>query len=389
MKKIIIVNNNMKVGGVQKSLCNLLSELAEREEYDVSLLLFNPAGDYIDRIPPRVKILSTKSLFKYIGISQSEAKGLGKIKRGFLAGVCRVFGRAAAMRLMLMSQKKISDSYDCAIAFLHNGGNKSFYGGVQEFVLRRVDAKKKIAFIHCDYDKSGANNKNNNNLLDGFDVIAACSDGCRGALVEACPHLAHKAVTVRNCNNVPEIRKMADEDTVIYDTDCLNVVTVARLSPTKGIDRAIKAVEVALKEGASVRLHILGGGSTSGELKDMVSERGLDKNVIFYGEQINPYRYMKNADLFLLTSFHEAAPMVIDEAYVLGVPTLTTRTTSSDEMVTKRGCGWVCENDQESLNKALLRVLNDPGMLNDVKSSLRDRVVNNDAAMSQLIETVG
>ena len=98
---------------------------------------------------------------------------------------------------------------------------------------------------------------------------------------------------------------------------------------------------------------------------------------------------MKNADLFLLTSFHEAAPMVIDEAYVLGVPTLTTRTTSSDEMVTKRGCGWVCENDQESLNKALLRVLNDPGMLNDVKSSLRDRVVNNDAAMSQLIETVG
>ena len=389
MKKIIIVNNNMKVGGVQKSLCNLLSELAEREEYDVSLLLFNPAGDYIDRIPPRVKILSTKSLFKYIGISQSEAKGLGKIKRGFLAGVCRVFGRAAAMRLMLMSQKKISDSYDCAIAFLHNGGNKSFYGGVQEFVLRRVDAKKKIAFIHCDYDKSGANNKNNNNLLDGFDVIAACSDGCRGALVEACPHLAHKAVTVRNCNNVPEIRKMADEDTVIYDTDCLNVVTVARLSPTKGIDRAIKAVEVALKEGASVRLHILGGGVASGELKDMVSERGLDKNVIFYGEQINPYRYMKNADLFLLTSFHEAAPMVIDEAYVLGVPTLTTRTTSSDEMVTKRGCGWVCENDQESLNKALLRVLNDLGMLNDVKSSLRDRVVNNDAAMSQLIETVG
>ena len=389
MKKIIIVNNNMKVCGVKKSLCNLLSELAEREEYDVSLLLFNPAGDYIDQIPPRVKILSTKSLFKYIGISQSEAKGLGKIKRGFLAGVCRVFGRAAAMRLMLMSQKKISDSYDCAIAFLHNGGNKSFYGGVQEFVLRRVDAKKKIAFIHCDYDKSGANNKNNNNLLDGFDVIAACSDGCRGALVEACPHLAHKAVTVRNCNNVPEIRKMADEDTVIYDTDCLNVVTVARLSPTKGIDRAIKAVEVALKEGASVRLHILGGGVASGELKDMVSERGLDKNVIFYGEQINPYRYMKNADLFLLTSFHEAAPMVIDEAYVLGVPTLTTRTTSSDEMVTKRGCGWVCENDQESLNKALLRVLNDPGMLNDVKSSLRDRVVNNDAAMSQLIETVG
>ena len=389
MKKIIIVNNNMKVGGVQKSLCNLLSELDEREDYDVSLLLFNPVGDYIDQIPPRVRVITTKSLFRYIGISQGEAKGLGKIKRGFLAGVCRIFGRAAAVRLMLVSQKKISDSYDCAISFLHNGGNKSFYGGVQEFTLRRINAKKKVAFIHCDYNRSGANNKNNSRLLDGFDVIAACSDGCKRALDTACPHLAHKTVIVNNCNNISEIRKMADDNTVVYDTDYINVISVARLSPTKGIDRAIKAVEVAVRSGIPVRLHILGDGVEAADLKEMVASRGLDESVILYGEQSNPYRYMKNADLFLLTSYHEAAPMVIDEAYVLGVPTFTTRTTSSDEMVTERKCGWVCENDQESLNQALLAVLSDPGRLKGMKEGLRECVVNNDAAMSQLAGIVG
>ncbi len=389
MKKIIIVNNNMKVGGVQKSLCNLLWELDEREEYDVSLLLLSPVGDYIDKIPPRVKVITTKSPFRYIGISQGEANGIGKIKRGFLAGVCRIFGRAAAVRLMLISQKKIPDSYDCAIAFLHNGGNKSFYGGVQELTLCRIDAKRKIAFIHCDYDRSGANNKNNNKLLAGFDVIAACSDGCKNILDTACPHLAHKTVTVNNCSNVSEIRQMADEDTVVYDTNYLNVICVARLSPTKGIDRAITAVEAAMKSGVPVRLHIIGDGVTSCELKETVAKRGLGEHVIFYGEQINPYRYMKNADLFLLTSYHEAAPMVIDEAYVLGVPTLTTRTTSSDEMVVKRGCGWVCENDQESLNKALFSVLKDHVTLKNMKKSLCGRNVNNDAAMSQLTEIVG
>ena len=44
MKKIIIVNNNMKVGGVQKSLCNLLWELDRLREYDVTLALFSPVG---------------------------------------------------------------------------------------------------------------------------------------------------------------------------------------------------------------------------------------------------------------------------------------------------------------------------------------------------------
>ena len=284
---------------------------------------------------------------------------------------------------------KLSDSYDCAIAFLHNGGDKSFLGGAQEFALRRISAKKKIAFIHCDYDKSGANNKNNNKLLAQFDAIAACSDGCRRVIEAACPHLARKTVTVANCTNIPEIQRMADDDTVTYDTNCLNVICVARLSPTKGIDRALKAIEAALSAGLPVKLHILGSGVAENALKDMAVERGLSDHVVFYGEQSNPYRFMKNADLFLLTSFHEAAPMVIDEAYVLGVPTLTTMTTSSNEMVTERGCGWVCENNQDSINKALLAVLREPKMLRDMKDSLRDRAINNDPVMAQFAEIVG
>ena len=40
MKKIVIVNNNMKIGGVQKSLCNLLWSL--HENYDITLVLSAP-----------------------------------------------------------------------------------------------------------------------------------------------------------------------------------------------------------------------------------------------------------------------------------------------------------------------------------------------------------
>ena len=63
--------------------------------------------------------------------------------------------------------------------------------------------------------------------------------------------------------------------------------------------------------------------------------------------------------------------MVIDEARALGLPILTTETTSSQEMVTERCCGWVCENAQSALETELERVLREedlPGRIPDNRS---------------------
>jgi len=386
--KILIANNNMKVGGVQKSLCNLLWELERQGEHDVTLLLFAPVGDYMDMLPPGIRCITAKGLFRYFGVSQGETRGADKLKRGALAAICRIFGRSAAVQIMRWSQKTLPEEYDCAMSFLHNGRNKSFFGGVQDFVLHRVKAKRKITFLHDDYVKCGANHKVNNRIMAKFDTIAACSDGCRGVFESVVPELAGKAVTVRNCNNISEIRTLAEENTVVYDENRLNVLCAARFSPRKGIDRAILAAEEMLHNGIPITLHLLGSGTMEEELKAMVSQKGLQEHVIFWGEQANPYRYMKNADLFLLTSYHEAAPMVIDEAYILGVPTLVTRTNSSDEMITARNCGWVCENNQQALNEKLLQVLQNPAQLRDLKQTLRSSEPSNALGMSQFANLI-
>ena len=80
--------------------------------------------------------------------------------------------------------------------------------------------------------------------------------------------------------------------------------------------------------------------------------------------------------------------MVIDEAYILGVPTLTTRTNSSDEMVTARNCGWVCENDQDSLNRQLYDVISDRFPLYNKKEKLKTRVADNSLAMAQFYNLI-
>ena len=170
----------MKVGGVQKSLYNLLWSIDG--EYQVTLLLFRAMGEYIHCLPANVKVLEADGLFRYLGVSQGECRGVDKLKRGVLAALCRVMGRSRVMKLLLNSQHTIAQKYDCAIAFLHNGNENNFYGGVQEFVLHRVEAKKKVAFLHCDYRNCGANHPINNQLIGQFDQIAACSDGCRQAI---------------------------------------------------------------------------------------------------------------------------------------------------------------------------------------------------------------
>ena len=158
---------------------------------------------------------------------------------------------------------------------------------------------------------------------------------------------------------------------------------VARLSREKGIDRAIIAVSEVLKRNIPIKLHIVGGGAMATELSDLADELDISDNVIFYGEQGNPYRYMKNADLLMITSYHEAAPMVIDEARCLGLPVLTTETTSSHDMVTARGCGWVCNNSQEALTVKLTEIALAKDCVADIKKRLQDEKADNSEAISQ------
>lgn len=384
MKKIVIVNNNMRIGGVQKSLYNLLWSLEGR--YEITLCLFRKDGVYADRLPNSVRVVETPGLFRYLGVAQQDCHGVDKVKRGFLAAFSRFFGRSKCMRILLAHEKTLPGKYDCAIAFLHNGRDESFYGGVQDYVLRRVNADRKIAFLHGDYRSCGANHKQNNRLIAEFDGIAACSDGCRRAFEEVLPELSSKCVTVRNFHRFDEIRLLGDVDPVIYNDDCIHVVTVSRLSPEKGLDRAISAVAAAVSKGYRVRLHIVGGGVRERELRDFAEQTGASAFTEFHGEQENPYRYMKHADLLLLTSYHEAAPMVIEEAAVLGLPVLAAEFTSSKDMITDVECGWVCANAQEAITEALETVISDKTAIVAMKAKLRARAFDNTLAEKQFAE---
>jgi len=382
-KKLLIVNNNMHIGGVQRALVNLLGCIHDR--YEVTLALFHPAGELMADIPADVRVVPVRSGYRFLGMTREDLQGRRGLwlQRSFLAAVCRLLGRRAAVALMALGQRKLT-GYDAAISYLHDAGEKAFYGGCNDFVLRHTDAPLKVAFLHCDYGLCGANTPENAAKYARFDRIAACSEGCRSAFVQACPALAEKTRVVRNCQNDAAIRQAAEAAPVELPGGRLNLLTVARMGREKGVTRLVEALAGVKDHPAAWHCYIIGDGVERPAVEALMDRHGLREQVTLLGEMANPYGYMQAADVLVIPSVSEAAPMVIGEAACLGTPVLTTETTSAREMVEKEGFGWVCENSIEGITAAVRRLLENPATLQATALAMKGGAKGNQAAVAQL-----
>ncbi|MDR9793251.1 glycosyltransferase [Aeribacillus pallidus] len=105
---------------------------------------------------------------------------------------------------------------------------------------------------------------------------------------------------------------------------CINILTVGRLSSEKGHRELIKSIPLLKMKRSNVNLFILGEGPLKNELFSLVRELNLEDCVHFVGFQENPFVWMKYADLFILPSKYEGLPNVLLEAIACQVPVIVT-----------------------------------------------------------------
>lgn len=387
MIKIAMVMTSLDTGGIATSIKNLLYEISDSQEYELDLILFHVTGDERSMLPENVKIIYAGKLPELTSISQKNSRKLGLryyIMALLSRMICKLFGHGLAYRVVFGCSRKFG-GYDIAISCTQSAPYHRFYGGCNEFVLRNIAAKGKIAFIHCDYVSYGLNDTYSRRIYGKYDRIAAVSDSVRRVFLNAEPQFADKTYTVLNCNNIPRILKEAEERPVIYEQDRVSFVTVARVGAEKGHVRVLKGLGIAKQKGARFSWYVVGGSKADApvELLEKARKLGVYENMVFCGEQRNPYRYMRNADFILVPSYHEAAPMVFHEAFILGVPVLTTDTVSAKEMVLNNGYGIVCENTDEALTEMITEILMQPEKLEPYRHNLRNYKADNQAAIRQ------
>ena len=93
---------------------------------------------------------------------------------------------------------------------------------------------------------------------------------------------------------------------------------VGRLYDEKGVYELLKAYHQLISEDKiNKKLIFIGTGKSQFKLYNYIRKHGLEDNVFFKGFLINPYPYIKNADLLILPSYSESMGYVAIEAAFL------------------------------------------------------------------------
>ena len=101
------------------------------------------------------------------------------------------------------------------------------------------------------------------------------------------------------------------------------IVAVSRLVKEKGRIDLVEIYNKLYKDGVQEKLYILGEGPAREELEKRIKELKLEDKIILVGQKKNPLPWIKNAKIFVHTSYSEGLPTVFLESMILGTPVIT------------------------------------------------------------------
>jgi len=136
------------------------------------------------------------------------------------------------------------------------------------------------------------------------------------------------------------------------------ILAVGRLTEAKNYPLLLRAF-AKLRESKTCKLIVLGEGELRDSLQSLAIDFGVDKDVDFHGFVDNPYAWMHQADLFVLSSAWEGLPNVLIQAMACGVPVVSTNCRSGPAEILEGG-RWgtlVPVNDYAALATAMGDVL--------------------------------
>lgn len=190
--------------------------------------------------------------------------------------------------------------------FLHGSINK-FFLGIRKYFKRKYFKK-----------------------LNKFDYICTVSAEMGKELLEMEPSFKDKQITLYNPIDFDEIKIKANDDTNLSEKDKnllkdKYICSVGRLDESqKDFTTLIKAYyELKIDNLIEEKLYLIGDGPDKDKLQYLVERLNLEESIIFLGRKNNPYIWMKNSKLFILSSKYEGFPTVLVEALILTVPILS------------------------------------------------------------------
>jgi len=330
-KKILFAINDFNVGGVEKSLLNLIAAIP-RDNYEIHLAVMQPGGAFKEFLPADVEV---HQIGGYIRIRDF----MRNHRRGVIAGLRDGHALQTLKMLAVYTRAKLSGSllsfFDYALAGEVTAGGMEFdlavnYAGPSEFldcyITRHVRARRRAAWIHFDLERTFDRIKTTRLTHGCYERVFCVSPHALDVYRRRYPEFAGRAELFMNIVDPGSVRKAANEasDYSPASAPTLNLVTVARLNPEKGIDLALRSLKCLTDRGIDACWHFVGGGDGADRYRALAGDLGLSGRVRFYGARTNPYPFMSGADVYVQPSLHEGFGITVAEALCLDAPIATT-----------------------------------------------------------------
>lgn len=377
--KILFVVGDFDCGGITSALRNLSNMLVERG-HSVDILNFSKVEKLPQDFDERIQLLEIGKRAKLWNFGIQDAKkekGIKKIGLYILGLYKKVLSRRKKWWKFVFAHMPIMEGYDIAAGFRQ--GPMEYY-----FVSHKTNAKRRVGFWHGDPDFLGDTSGWDQCVYEVDNVIGVSNALCE-KLVSHYPKLAGKVKTVYNVFNANEIRKLGNIETRIYSSKQFNIVTVARIDfEQKKLQMIPNICRQLKKEGLKFTWTIVGGGNDFNALKNMISQ-DISDTLFLVGEKSNPYPYISQADIFVLTSIWETYGMVVMEALILGTPVIAGDYPALAEILEDKVTGIIAENSEQGISREISFVMKNKETYNKLKQNCQQFEYSEDLTYQQFI----
>ena len=364
-KKIVLHTGYLGGGGAQRVMVNLLREL-DRERFEAYLVLWRKEGVYFHLLPSDVPVIFfPKKSASMMGHHLHNVNQLAKIIADIEPNLLISFLDSANV---LALETKLLTRAPCP--FLISQRNNLSVSLTKNYPYSTLRRRLKKWFMAWLYPKA--------------DHIITPSQGIKEDLVQHFYVPAKKITSIENPVDVALIDQQSQAQ-VNYPWEKGRhkiIVGVGRLIEQKGFSDLIRAFS-QVRARIPSKLVILGEGGRRAQLEALVTSLNLQNDVYMPGFVKNPWGYMRDADLFVLSSHWEGmGGNVILEAMACQTPVIATDCDFGPrEIIQHEHNGLLVPvADIERLSQVMCRVLNDPNKRTKLVHFGRQRALDFDSS---------
>jgi glycosyltransferase involved in cell wall biosynthesis len=334
-RKVCFVLPSLNGGGAERAAVQIINGL-DPAKWDRSMFLFAREGPYLGEVDANVTVTAADTPSRF---------GRWSALRAFIAGerpdivmaFLSYFSVLTAVRAAMAGSKVVFNLQTPMSAFLTDADYRWRRGG------------HKTAFSAVTRIGYGA-----------ADVIVATSQGVADDLTVNFAIDPANIQVIPNPVDLDRVRLAITEqidDRVLPSGPGPLIVAAGRLAEAKNYPLMIEAFALLRKEMA-VRLCILGQGELEEPIRKLIADRGLTDAISLAGFQSNPWKYIAQGDVFLLTSRYEGFGNVLIEAMACGVPVVATASAGTRDIIHHGEEGMLVESHTpQAIVAALLTVL--------------------------------